>query len=638
MKTPEQILQQITNGIKDFFKSIATFNYKEFAKKEAVALTLLAVVIIVNLSFGLPRLEKYSAVDEPYWTYDRISKFWSGVTKPKFSRTNINDKPGVTVAIISGLGLLQYDPMEYKSLRQKPKTAEQLEAIDGINYIFRLPIYLFSLIFLPLFYFFTRKIFGKRTANFSTIFIGLSPILLGMSLIINPDSLVWIFAPLSFLSFLIYLKEDRKKYALISGIFLGLSLLTKYVSNIFYVYFLFLIFFDYLFAKNKQVFFQYFKEKIIGYLLLVVASMATFTALFPATWVKPMMILEGTFLNKTFKPFLPIFALLAALIALDFFLLKNKVIGNVLEKISRYRKHIIFSFAGIFSLLIFVTIINVYSGMKFFDFTGIIASPKGEGELFVPVVFFAKILAEVYSLIFAVSPFVLVLFIVYPIALMFGKTRALENHAKIVFYFLFFMLLYYIASTASGAVAVVRYQIMLYPLLFIIAGAGLAHFTKKFKKYHLAFVAVAMFVLLLSLFSIKPFYLAYNSEILPKKYVINLKDMGDGSYEAAQYLNSLPNANGLSIWSDKGAVCAVFAGSCEIGLNPKDIKGKHFDYIVVSTGRMSKTTKTVTSAKEYIDLDQAYLTDDYAFKIEIANRPDNFVKIIPTSVLLRNTK
>ncbi|TSD00883.1 MAG: Uncharacterized protein Athens071425_540 [Parcubacteria group bacterium Athens0714_25] len=609
---------------------------KIFFKKELGAILLLSSIIAVNLFFGLPRLDKYSAVDEPYWTYDRTSKFWSGVTKPKFSRTNINDKPGVTVAIFSGLGLLKYDPMDYKTLRQKPKTSEQLEIINSINFFFRLPIYLLSLLFLPLFYFFIRKMFGKSTANFSTIFIGLSPILLGMSLIINPDSLIWIFAPLALLSFLAYLKEDKFKFSAIAGIFLGLSLLTKYVSNVLYVYFFLLIFIDFIFAAKQTEFFVYLRNKMIGYLILIASSLATFFIFFPAVWVKPIMLLEGTFLNKTFVPFLPLFCAILFFIGLDFFFLKSKIIKTILEKITPYRKTLVLLFLGFFLFLMIAVIVNVYSGMRFGDFMQIIASPKGTNDLFSPAVFSGKILAEVYSLIFAVSPLVLVSVISYITALIVWHKEKDIYAIKNVFYFLLFIFIYYIASTASGAVAVVRYQVMLYPLFFIIAGMALAHFVqiKRFEKHQIIISILFAFSLIYSLVSIKPFYFAYNSEILPKKYVVNLKDMGDGSYEAAAYLNSLPNPQNLVIWSDKGAVCAVFSGRCEIGLDPKNIKGKDFDYIVISTGRMSKTFKTETSAKSYIDLEQAYLTEDYAFKVEIAGRPDNFVKVVDAKQLL----
>jgi len=623
-----KILQKLSNDVAKYMKI--------FFKKELGAILLLSSIIAVNLFFGLPRLDKYSAVDEPYWTYDRTSKFWSGVTKPKFSRTNINDKPGITVAIFSGLGLLKYDPMEYKTLRQKPKTQEQLETINSINFLFRLPIYLLSLIFLPLFYSFTRKIFGKLTANFSTILIGLSPILLGMSLIINPDSLIWIFAPLSLLSFLVYLKEDKLRFAAISGIFLGLSLLTKYVSNVLYVYFFLLIFIDFIFSAKQTEFFSYLKNKMIGYLILVASSLATFFILFPAVWVKPIMLLEGTFMNKTFMPFLPFFGVILLFIGLDFFFLKSKIIRTILEKISPYRKIIILSFLGFFLLLMFTVIINVYSGMRFGDFMQIIASPKGTNDLFSPAVFGGKILAEIYSLIFAVSPLALILVISYIAVLIIRHKKEDSIATKNVFYFLLFILIYYIASTASGAVAVVRYQVMLYPLFFIITGMAFARFVQieKLKKHQIIISIIFALALIFSLASVKPFYFAYNSEILPKKYVVNLKDMGDGSYEAAAYLNSLPNPQNLIIWSDKGAVCAVFSGRCEIGLDAKNIKGKNFDYIVISTGRMSKTFKTETSAKSYIDLEQAYLTEDYSFKVEIGGRPDNFVKVVDAKQLL----
>jgi len=56
---------------------------------------------------------------------------------------------------------------------------------------------------------------------------------------------------------------------------------------------------------------------------------------------------------------------------------------------------------------------------------------------------------------------------------------------------------------------------------------------------------------------------------LPKNFIVNLKGMGEGSFEAASYLNSLPNAHEMTIWSDKGAVCEAFAGNCFIDFKQK---------------------------------------------------------------------
>ena len=125
--------------------------------KKIFILIALISIAAANLFFGLPRLSTFSAVDEPYWTYERIPDFWRAVKEKRWKRTKINDKPGVTVALITGPGLFSINPLEYETYRLKPKTDEILAAINKIALVFRLPLYLFTLLAVPLFYFFLKN-------------------------------------------------------------------------------------------------------------------------------------------------------------------------------------------------------------------------------------------------------------------------------------------------------------------------------------------------------------------------------------------------------------------------------------------------------------------------------------------------
>ncbi|HCJ45824.1 MAG TPA: hypothetical protein DHV33_02810, partial [Candidatus Moranbacteria bacterium] len=309
---------------------------KIFWKKLGVLFVIL-FVLGTNLFLGIPRLSTFSSVDEPYWTYGRTSKFWDSIKAHKWKSTSVNDKPGITVAILSGIGLASFDPMPYKSLRGNIKTDEQLSDVHAINYAFRLPIFLFCTLLLPLFYLFLRKLFDETTALIAFIFIGLSPITFGISLIINPDSLLWIFLPLSVLSYLVFQKNAEKKYLFASGILLGLALLTKYVANILYIFFFFLPFLEYMFAKEKPTLTPYLKKSFFQYLVIVALSMITFFILYPATWVNPNTLLKGTFLSKAFETTWPIFAGLFSFIVIDIFLFKNKITFTLLHFFGTYK-------------------------------------------------------------------------------------------------------------------------------------------------------------------------------------------------------------------------------------------------------------------------------------------------------------
>lgn len=611
--------------------------------KNHIAPALIILVLLLNLTLGLSRIGKYSAVDEPYWTYGRISKFWTAIEQHKWRSTNINDKPGITVAILSGFGLLSFDPMAYQALRGGIKTSSELADMDAINFFFRLPIFLFCILLLPLFYVFLRKLFDEATALIAFLLIALSPILLGISMIINPDALLWIFLPLALITSLIFQENEDRRYLILSGIFIGLSLLTKYVSNILYIFLFFLPFLNYILLEKKPVLRTYFQKSLTHYLILVAISMATFYVLYPATWAHPNTLLKGTFLSKVFETTWPMFATLIALMLIDFLLLKNKVSEFLLTQVSRFRKLLIRGVVGLFLLAILITVLDTFLGMKPFDFESILASPKGIGDGTVIQKYTGAILADFYALLFGISP-IAFFGLIGGLILSLRRTSIPQKEMKTLFFFALFILLYYLGSSVNDVAATVRYQIALYPLVLIMSAIGLSAFftsltpllERRFSISRRSLTVLATTLLLITLLSgvffVRPFYFAYASFLLPQQYLLNTKDMGDGSFEAAAYLNTLPQARDLSIWSDKGAVCAEFIGTCTIGFSKKDLTGKHFDYYVISMGRLNRSLKLSGGVNDIVNFKQIYAPDQpFEKNITIGGRPQNFVRVISAS-------
>jgi len=572
------------------------------------------------------------------------------VKEHNWKKTDINDKPGVTLAIISGAGLpFIPNPKESKNLAYQPKTIQQLNTINNIYYFLRLPIFIFFLFSLPLFYFLIKKLLGINIAIFSVIFIGLSPIILGITLIINPDSLLVIFLPLSVLSFLLFQKEEKRKYLYLSGLFLGLSLLTKYVANILYVYFIALVFLEYILDAKKQAvpLFRYLKNTLFNYGLLVLVSLAVYFVLFPATWIRPEMVLNGTVLSQAFKSTWPIFAALLGLILLDTILLKNKMLEKITYFINRHKNLLIKATSIIFLAFIAFVFFNTYWGMKFYDFESVLAHPKwSKTPLTEANIFSGNILADIYSLIFGLTPMVFLFFLFA--LLKNSKVKEFSRENSVVFYFTLFILFYYIASTINHVGATVRYQIVLYPLASIMAAIGISQFIKleMVKKYLLGvklyWLIFLIFVIsVISLNRIRPFYFSYASFFLPKQYMLNMLDMGDGGWEISQYLNNLPGAKDLSVWTDKKQVCEKFIGHCTSSLNPREIGKIKFDYFVTSRSGKSKTLGYAQSSVlpfgiglRPINLNNLYSLDSKtAFKISIGYRPQNFIKISSVEII-----
>jgi 4-amino-4-deoxy-L-arabinose transferase-like glycosyltransferase len=613
-------------------------------QKNVLTLTIIFAIFAINIFFGFPRISEYSSVDEPYWTYDRTPDFWNAITERKWKKTDINDKPGITVAEISGIGLSSgIQPLEYKSVRQEAKTPQTVAEIIKINFFLRLPIYLAGLLLLLTFYFFLKKLFNRPIALLSLTFIGLSPIILGISLIINPDSLLWGFLPLSIIGFLIYQRENQKKYLVFSGILLGLALLTKYVANILYVYLLGLLFLEYIYAdKGTLNFAVYLKKALLNYAILIIISLAVFFILYPSCWVKPEMLLKGTILSAAFETTWPIFAGFIGLLLADLFFLKSRISSWIMNFLSKYSQHFKLAIGGLFLVGIIFVLLNTYTSMQIFDFEGEMASPKGDNILALSHIL--KITtSDLYALIFGLTPIVFIFF-VWSIIKNTFQTGKITKEAAVVSYFLIFILLYYIASTINQVTATVRYQITIYPLASIIAAIGAYQFSQleKIKKYfdNGIFYIIIILISVSSLYLSSPFFFNYSSVLLPEKYILNLKDMGDGSFEAAKFLNQLPDAKNLVIWSDKGAVCETFLGKCKTSFNENDTLTFDFDYFVVSTGRKSRSLKLEKSTdfKYEIDFPKLYMPniEDADFEINFGDNPNNFVRVIKTEKIIQN--
>ncbi|OGI18371.1 MAG: hypothetical protein A3J06_00635 [Candidatus Moranbacteria bacterium RIFCSPLOWO2_02_FULL_48_19] len=601
--------------------------------------TLLLILIVTGMFFvfGLSRLTQYAAVDEPLWIDGRIAKYWKNIGERDWKGTNISDKPGITVALVTGPGTLFKSTKEYKTLHYQGEVFNLKNDVESYYFAFRFPLLLFVTLMLPLFYFFLERLLGRRHALFSFIFIALSPVLIGMTKIINPDSLLWVFAPLSLLSYLIFLKRGTFRYLIFCGILLGLALLTKYVANILFVFFLGLIFLEYLYHPKQALipFTLYLKKSLKHFILLTFVALATFYSLFPAVWIKPSKLLTSTLLSQAFEKVAPLFLILIALILIDQWINKSRMTSIILGLLQKLKHFLALIINGVFFIAVFFTLFNTWRGMTPYDFMDLLASPKsimGKSD------FMGAYLTNFYPLLFGIPPLVFFFLLLAP--LFFFKKYFVESIAlRTSFYLIVFILLYYLGTTVNHVGAIVRYQIIIFPLAAIIAGITLEHSLMAIReklsiKAMPTPVFVASLIILfggLSLFT-TPFPLSYASTMLSAKYSIDVKDMGAGSYEAAEFLNLLPDAENMLIWTDKDGVCKFFVGRCKRGRNYETLRRDGLDYIVVSAGRESRTTKMmggdiVSNKPGLIRFDEYYAKTNPVFQILINNRPSHFVKV-----------
>ncbi|MDD5083465.1 MAG: glycosyltransferase family 39 protein [Candidatus Moranbacteria bacterium] len=611
-----------------------------FRKQKTATLVLLTLLVAVNLGFGTYRIAQFAAVDEALWTFGkRISKYWNNISEREWSKTTVSDKPGVTVAIISGAGLIFEDPKDFKPVKSTGTTLHPKDDITKMNFALRFPILLFTSLMLPVFYFFLERLFGRRKALISTILIGTSPILLGMARIINPDSILWVFAPLSMISYLAFLKRRNLHYLYWTGIFLGLALLTKYVANILFIFFFALIFLEYLLTDKETRktldFSDYMKQSFLRYAIITFIALAVFYIPYPAAWVKPSKLLNATLLSQAFESTWPLFIGCLSFILIDQWALKNRVTKGILDAIADKKQWLSVVILSLFSASVLFAIVNTLGHMQWYNFPEILASPKSS---YLTAGFTGVFLTNFYPLLFGIHPLALIAIIALTFFL-YKNSKQLTHTYQSSLYLILFILLYYLGTTINHVATIFRYQIMLFPIILILAGIALATFFRIAEKQYprISFNVSALITLIIaasSLWLSSPLHLGYASGLLPHRYHIDIKDMGTGSYEAAAFLNTLPDAKNITIWSDKNGVCTFFVGNCYSSFNFSNLKNKGIDYVVVSSGRQSRTAKmiqgSISSGKQnIIPFDTYYTkTEGIAYTLEIDHRPSNFIKVI----------
>lgn len=608
---------------------------KQWFKKQGLP-TILAVLFLTGIffSFGIHRLGLYAAVDEPLWLYGRIGSYWKNIGDGEFFKTDVSDKPGITVSMLSGAALLQYDPDDYDDWRRDGEVFHR-QGMAEFFAAFRFPIVLAAALFLPIFYFLLERLMGRSGALLSYAFLTTSPILVGVTKIINPDAILWIFVPLSILAYLVFQRRQAYRYLFLSGIFLGLGLLTKYIANILFIYLLGLVFLEFLYRPKAALlsFAEHLRRSLINFAMLVFSAMATFYILLPAAWVDPEELWTATLASEAFVKVAPLFGILLGAVVLDSWLNRSRFTTTVFTILSRFRLPLAWLLGGVFFAASAFVLANVLSGMRPYNFIELLGSPKTIGKR---SDFIGAFLTNFYPLVFGIHPLVLLGLLLTP--LFFLRKRFFHSESlRLSFYLIIFILLYYLGATVNSVGSIVRYQIIIFPLAAIIAGIGLLHLSRliegryKLKKGRLAF-GLAVFIGLTGTITLfhTPFPLSYASSLLPKKYYIDLKDMGPGSYEIAEQLNTLPNAKNLLIWTDKDGVCQFFVGRCKRGNTKEVIYDDSYDYIVVSSARKTRTSNMfrskVSKDPEVLPVNTYYDRNDEAFAVFINGRPSHYVK------------
>lgn len=606
-----------------------------FSKKRWLIAAIFGLVYILYFFFGFFHISEFITADEHFWVNQRIYTYWHSVFSPeKWGSTKLSDKPGVTVALVSGVGLLkENNPMTH--MREAAADPEkEVQVIQSVYTVFRIPMLIFNALFALYLFWIVKKLTGNFWIGlWSFILILLSPILLGISQITNADAVMWSFSCAALLSFLAYLKTEEKKFLALSPLFLGLSLLTKLVAVIFFP-FLFLValaFIVYKFPDWEKEKIEIHKKIIrvcFAYLITFAGSLLIFAIFMPAVFVKSQLFFDYTIGYSSMKKIVPALMLGVFLIFGDALAFKSAVGKKILGAVAPYfpilQKIVLTALFILFVLILF----NWNASQLILNPDNILNYKTSELSFLASASWLQKITYQFYPFIFSLVPLAVLALLFIWTKLVFRKSQ----NSFLVFILSFFALVYHAALISLNLPSTIRYSIALYPLASILAAMGIYEFfeLKKFEKISKIWITLGIIIVsVVSLWQIKPFYFNYTSELLPKKYSVAYA-WGYGGYEAAQFLNSLPDAKNLYIWSDYYGVRNFFLGDTKTDYIYKN-GSRRIDYYVLTRQGQIKyeywCNKHKGACRGYVPAKKYYEAANPVWEMYIDGRPNNFIKI-----------
>ncbi len=602
---------------------------------------LLSAVLAAYFLFGLSHLEKFITADEHYWIYERIPAYFDAIGDGKWKKTLVSDKPGVTLALISGPALFFFDHPESHCAEGQDKIIRcDIAQSESLLFAFRFPLLLANLFFLLVSFFLLRTAFQSDwVALLATLFTATSPILVGISQISNPDAILWSIGFAAIAGYLAWLRTYRFRFLFFAALFFGFALLAKYAALILLPFFLFFSLVFFLFEKNDDAsFHKIFREHLLFFLALPIIACCVFAFFLPAVLVNPDGFSKT--LAENFPKFNPktlgIGLLLFTLPFLDAFLFRSRIFLAI-KRFWTKKPYtgirplpLVFLFAALVGMRYAFPQWDIFSAIPFDmkDLSNARYYAKS------PLNIWEKIFLETNPFLFSLAPLTLFgIFVSWILATFQKNFRFLFEVTVLSLSFFYFLLVLIIGNTLGTP----RYLVLLYPLAALIAAIGYVNIFSLLKARVYSFRCVrekAFFFLLIGslipLFSTTPFFLNYSNILLPRHALIS-DAWGYGGYEAAQYLNALPNAKNLTVWSDYYGVCEFFIGHCVTAytFDRETIKPDY--YILTRRGKIRymprfERWERISGLQAY----RFYDRTDPNWSLSINGNPNNSIRIFKT--------
>ncbi|MBC2717647.1 MAG: glycosyltransferase family 39 protein [Desulfobacteraceae bacterium] len=507
-------------------------------KKDKIDFLFIFIASSCFLGFGIYHLGKFFTTDEVVWLYKRYPMYWNSFLNGDWGRfENFGAQSGILQILLSGWMFFA-----------KNTAAYDYSNFELFLFKWRLPLLIFNYLLLFIIFDRVRRLWGNRIAVTNIVFITFFPYLVGISQIFSKDTTLWSTAFISILNFYLYLKTKQYRFAIYSGLFLGLALLSKFPASILYPLYFGFIYLEYLFHDTNR---SRFIHSLKAYVLSTGISMFIVFIALPPSWFDIRLLLDWTWYSKVIDHYTDYILLSMAFLSFEILALKGVISKNVnvYNFLKTWIPRILF---GIFFVcLCFMAIIQLLNIEDHFEFLN---RNIGAGLLIqtFPRAFFAG-----FRNIVKGTPLIHFIGISGFIILML-KNAMSYTHYRFFFYSMVLIMVYYLGAALSGAELSLRYQIILLPIFCLFASY---FFVTIFRRRFYLYLTILFVILALEMLHVAPFYITYRNPTEFSSFINPGVNWGQGGYEIAQSVNRLQNAEEMKILSDYEGFAKFFRGA-----------------------------------------------------------------------------
>lgn len=225
--------------------------------------------------------------DEPAWQ-TRIENFTLAISKGEWQFTQQSLHPGVT---LSWLAMLGRTTAGYAAPGVLVYPFVDPEIFWDIHFSEIFMIVLVTAACCGLIFLLLAQLVDIPAAFIGSLLVALDPFFIANSRVLQMDALLAGFIVVSFLAALIYLKNSRWRYLILSGVFAGLSLLTKINGAVILPAVELVLFLNAI--KTKPLGLVAPRRLIVGILGFGLLATVVFFVLYPAMWVQPVLTIKN---------------------------------------------------------------------------------------------------------------------------------------------------------------------------------------------------------------------------------------------------------------------------------------------------------------------------------------------------------